>query len=330
MYRILRKMFSRRIIDPSGKKVLTVYLVHSLPLEMSVVQVFAGARMAAVAHLVDASTVGALSLLGVGRGGELEGKPWRAMLIKNAEGDWGVCAGAWLGMAAGVPAVPPSRGRRGRPGVPGKPGYFKMFYVNLRTGDGDSFVMPRGFTTVHGRKYEFSLPGLEVDLERGAILVRSTGEGKEGEMPELVALSFAASLLYLMVLPRPAALDDAEAERKKAALALTRGLRSGANKQAPMYLDAASLALLAHCGWRQRDHVPTNYTPRRRGGGGRGAYAGCTVGGGMVYLPLVDAGGAAGDFGGGGGDSGEVGDVGGGDAGDIGGCGGCGAGCGAG
>ena len=38
-------------------------MIHSLPLRMSVVQVFVGAQMAVVAHLVDADTIGRLTKL---------------------------------------------------------------------------------------------------------------------------------------------------------------------------------------------------------------------------------------------------------------------------
>ncbi len=43
------------------------------------------------------------------------------MLIKDDDGDWGLCAAAWKGMVSG------------RPGVPGKPGNLltKMFYKNI-------------------------------------------------------------------------------------------------------------------------------------------------------------------------------------------------------
>ena len=46
--------------------------------------------------------------------------PWRAMLIKDNEGDWGICAAAWKGMSAGKPGVPGTRYKRGVPGKPGK------------------------------------------------------------------------------------------------------------------------------------------------------------------------------------------------------------------
>ena len=37
------------------------------------------------------------------------GKPWRAMLIKDNEGDWGLCSAAWFGMEPGLPGKPGTR-----------------------------------------------------------------------------------------------------------------------------------------------------------------------------------------------------------------------------
>ena len=54
------------------------------------------------------------------------------MLIKDHEGDWGICTAAWLGMQAGRAGIPGTRYSKPKPGVPGKPGYFKMFFLNLR------------------------------------------------------------------------------------------------------------------------------------------------------------------------------------------------------
>ena len=31
---------------------------------------------------------------------------WRAMLIKDNEGDWGMCVAVWRGMKKGTPGVP--------------------------------------------------------------------------------------------------------------------------------------------------------------------------------------------------------------------------------
>ena len=41
-----------------GTKLFSVYLIHSLPLEMSAIQTFVGDKMAVVAHLVGPDTIG--------------------------------------------------------------------------------------------------------------------------------------------------------------------------------------------------------------------------------------------------------------------------------
>ena len=33
-------------------------------------------------------------------------KSWRAMLIKDNEGDWGICVAVWRGMKKGKPGIP--------------------------------------------------------------------------------------------------------------------------------------------------------------------------------------------------------------------------------
>ncbi len=51
------KAVTHKILD-GNKKVLSVYLIHSLPLEMSAIQLFIGERMSVVAHLVYEDTIG--------------------------------------------------------------------------------------------------------------------------------------------------------------------------------------------------------------------------------------------------------------------------------
>jgi len=52
------KAVTHRIVDSSGSLFFSVYLVHSLPLEMSAVQLFVGNQMSIVAHLVGRDTLG--------------------------------------------------------------------------------------------------------------------------------------------------------------------------------------------------------------------------------------------------------------------------------
>ena len=67
------------VVDASGKKLFSAYLLHSLPCEMSAIQLFHGNRMAVVSHLVSSDTIGEIG------DPEFLRKPWRAMLIKVSQ-----------------------------------------------------------------------------------------------------------------------------------------------------------------------------------------------------------------------------------------------------
>jgi hypothetical protein len=87
--------------------------------------------------------------------------------------------------------------------------------------------MPEGFSMANARRrYRFSLPGLWVDLESASLVVsppsasdskggKIESEGGKFESAQLVTLAFVASMLYLMVQPRPVASDDDLAKAKK-------------------------------------------------------------------------------------------------------------------
>ena len=47
-----------RIMNDKGQRVMTAYLIHSLPLLMSAVQIFSGDQMAVVGHLVGLEQLG--------------------------------------------------------------------------------------------------------------------------------------------------------------------------------------------------------------------------------------------------------------------------------
>ena len=53
------------MIASNGERPLTAYLIHSLPLAMSCVQLFAGDKMAVVAHLVGLEQLGYEKVLGM-------------------------------------------------------------------------------------------------------------------------------------------------------------------------------------------------------------------------------------------------------------------------
>ena len=54
------KAVTHAILAASGQKLFSVYLIHSLALEMSVIQLFVGDKMAVVAHLVTEDTIGSM------------------------------------------------------------------------------------------------------------------------------------------------------------------------------------------------------------------------------------------------------------------------------
>ena len=54
-----------RILNSRGERPLTAYLIHSLPLQQSAVQVFAGDKMSVVGHLVGLEQIGYEKILGM-------------------------------------------------------------------------------------------------------------------------------------------------------------------------------------------------------------------------------------------------------------------------
>ena len=56
--------------------------------------------MACVGHLVTEATIGREDDLGLDS--SFGYSKWRAMIIKDNEGDWALCAAAWKGMKAGT------------------------------------------------------------------------------------------------------------------------------------------------------------------------------------------------------------------------------------
>ena len=194
------KAVTHSIVDSlTDKKLMSVYLIHSLPLKMSAIQIFVGDKMACVSHLVGEDTIGWEKELELD--GEFEHSSWRGMLIKDNSGDWGVCSAAWKGLTPGIPGKPGDRYKKGVKGIPGNPGYFIMHFVNLRTGVHEKITLPESYSS--HRRYLFSMTkaaGVTVDLDTGTILLHP--EIKYGEINrdivQNVALAFTVSLLYLV------------------------------------------------------------------------------------------------------------------------------------
>ena len=93
--------------------------------------------------------------------------------------------------------------RKGVRGIPGNPGYFKMHFVNLRTGVHEKITLPQNISSSR-RRYLFSMTkaaSVTVDLDEGSILVhpeKSYGELNR-DVVQNVALAFTVSLLYLVI-----------------------------------------------------------------------------------------------------------------------------------
>ena len=93
--------------------------------------------------------------------------------------------------------------RKGVRGIPGNPGYFKMHFVNLRTGIHEKITLPQNISS-SSRRYLFSMTkaaSVTVDLDEGSILVhpeKSYGELNR-DVVQNVALAFTVSLLYLVI-----------------------------------------------------------------------------------------------------------------------------------
>lgn len=96
------------IIDYKGRQQMTCRIIHSLPLAMSVVQIFYYDKMVAVSHLIGCEQLPIRTQVAENSIPVLDTKvKERAFLIKDAAGDWGICTAYWTGVRAGVP------GRRG-------------------------------------------------------------------------------------------------------------------------------------------------------------------------------------------------------------------------
>ena len=55
-------------MNANGERPLTAYLIHSIPLLQSAVQIFAGDKMTVVAHLVGLEQIGYEKILGMSMG----------------------------------------------------------------------------------------------------------------------------------------------------------------------------------------------------------------------------------------------------------------------
>ena len=312
------KISSHSILSRDGATHLTVKVLHSQQLSMSEVQIYVGNKMSMVAHLVGEDTVKTSWYLGLSQQGRLDSSvksnenssidlPVKMMIIKDSDGDVGICFGKWVGFQRAVP-------RRGRtPGKRFSPGSCHFWIYDLRR---DKMLEFKVNNFVQGPDIRL-WNGALVNFLKGKILLSAEG----CKVDETVCLAFTIATLYILVQPRPRNV------RKKG---------SSWRKQNAPYSSNNQVYLLNSAGWQIHDDLPSNAnhifchesdfdSPDcghqggcggcGSGGGGEGTSGGgCTVG---------DSGG----FGGCGGASGGN-DGGGGGGGGCGGGGGGGGGCG--
>ena len=218
------------IVNGMDEKKMSVYLVHSLPLLLSAVQVFVGSKMAVVGHTVGPDTVGQISELELDT--TFQGVPWRAMVIKDNRGDVALCVAGWKGV------------KKAAAGRPGEPGYFSMVCYNLRTGDVQR--------TRLSWRLSVELPGLSVDWDSGLILVTRDNQ----DVAQSICLAFVTSTLYLLVQPRPEDVEQAESTW----LARKQTLPRSVKVTTPPFIRNAAIVFLLLSGWRERNKIPSNST----------------------------------------------------------------------
>jgi hypothetical protein len=102
-------MFYRMVSSVSGQPQLTVYVIHSLPCLMSVIQIFLEDKMVMVGHLVTHDTIGYEKKLGLATGYDGQ-DPWRAILLKDNGGDVAIVLARWVGFIAGRAGVAGTQG----------------------------------------------------------------------------------------------------------------------------------------------------------------------------------------------------------------------------
>ena len=226
------------IVSGLEEKKMSVYLIHSLPLLLSAVQVFVGSEMAVVGHTVGPDTIGEIAELELDT--TFSNVPWRAMIIKDNRGDYAVCVAGWKGVRKAVP------GRPGVPGQPGDPGYFSMICLYLRTGAVERVKLQS--------RLFVDLQGLSVDWDSGQILVTRDNHN----VAQTICLAFVTSTLYLLVQPRPEDVEDAESRWMMRKQALSRPARY--KIITPPFIRNAAIMFLLFSGWKERNKIPSNST----------------------------------------------------------------------
>jgi len=226
------RVVTHDIVNGVEDKLMSVYLVHSLPLLLSAVQVFVKGKMAVVAHTVGADSIGTMQL-----DEEFQGVPCRAMIIKDNKGDVGICIAAWTG-------VKEKKINKDRPIQPEDHGYFVMVYHNLRSGKVEKIKLP-----TRSGKNILEMDSLSADWDYGSILARK----KDENVAQNICLAFVTSTLYLLVQPRP---DNLEVAERK----WNHKMSKQQDYLKPPCMRNSEMPFLNYSGWEERSRLPSNST----------------------------------------------------------------------
>ncbi|KAK3600650.1 hypothetical protein CHS0354_031563 [Potamilus streckersoni] len=278
----------------TGQMIFTCRIIHSLPLLMSAIQVYHHDKTVAVAHTIGSDQL-PLSTQVENQSSCMTLNPRaneRAVLIKNARGDWGICLGKWTGFRKGIPGI--KGPKNSIPGTPGSPGTLTINFLKIETGE-----WLKGELGYLRNKFKFNMESMEVDLKKGIIQVDTASN----EVSENLALAFSVSLLHVLCVPRPA--NWKEGNTVATQVSFSRGDRAVNN------VPSDNMELILACGLHES--TPNNNYIRRQYGNYAGA--GCVGGDGLGNFEDV---------------SGNLSSPtdGLGDCGGCGGCGGCSGGCG--
>ncbi|KAJ8299322.1 hypothetical protein KUTeg_023382 [Tegillarca granosa] len=187
---------SHKVKSPRGEVVFTCRVIHSLPLLMSVVQIYYHDQLSVVCHLI-----GSDQLPKPNQANKPEScvtldptQGERAVLIKNNKGDWGIMTGRWTGVCKGVPGVKGTKHTKGKPGKPGNPGYLHVKLFKFSTNEWTDLSLESSFKR---EDFKFSFDGIKVNMETGDITMHPKTAA------EKLGVAFSIVLLQILCQPRP-------------------------------------------------------------------------------------------------------------------------------
>ena len=212
--------------------------MHShIPLNF-LMKVFYGSQMAIVAHSVGEDTIGTDK---------------RGMLIKDNEGDYCLVTGEWTGVKAGIKGIPGTQSTIGVPGKPKKHGFCRFEYTSLRS------PIEKVYFQYYPDLEILKFKGFEMNLKTGKLTILK----REKNVLQNIWLAFSVCIVYLLVQPRPENifLEETQFNRfmKKALKERSRG-KNYPIPQVPPFLNNKDKQVLDFCGWKYKEHIPSNST----------------------------------------------------------------------